>query len=331
MPVGKLQTYKIEKKLREVLKEPIDLGGLLLYPNISVKWKPAKDVDMDKVIMGACDMCCARDMMKHLRCELADPVIKGGRKKVGTFPNEMNKQAERLRELYGRAPFVYEVEQEMLKNLNEIVDFDDNVATKHNGNYLKMARGMFDVLTASRPDAMVFGRAEIRDGLHNLEIDKYLRLILEDYPGARMIPTDLATEARWEQLDKVIAEGPQSGVGSGKIIWVVNTSTEPPGEHWQAICVDLKEKQAHLYCSCNNWLEESTYNPMRRIVDKYHMPLWTPLVCSQKGNADCGVFATLFCSLFLDDKHERLAHIPLPDHNLCAMRKEIEESYKGAV
>ena len=73
----------------------------------------------------------------------------------------MNKQAERLRQEYGRTPYVYDVEQAMMDNLKELVDLDYKKATKFNSCYLSMARGMFDTLCMSKPEAMIFGCAEI--------------------------------------------------------------------------------------------------------------------------------------------------------------------------
>lgn len=326
--IGNLQTYKSEKILENIIKTPIDLNGILLYPNVSVRWKTPDSVDIKSIIKGACQFCCARDAIKYMRRNLADSVIKGGSKKVGIFPNELNKQAELLREEYGRAPCIFEIQQAMTKNLKRLVDFDDKKATKFNGKYLKMARGMFENMRIANPSTMIYGRSEVRDGLNNLEINKYLEFILEKYPGATMIPPYLCLPELWKQFEDAIIAGPKPGKGSGKIIWVLNTSDESPGVHWQAACVDLIKKQCHLYCSCNFKISHSTYEPFRKLADKYSMPLWMPFVCSQKGSADCGVFSCMYCILFLEDNHISIDSVPMPDHNLCRMRNEIERLYK---
>ena len=138
----------------------------------------------------------------------------------------------------------------------------------------------------------------------------------------RLIPSWLSTNI--QSFISVVDESISNNSIDDLVIFIVNTAVELPGQHWFLVAYDATIKSLIYYDSVNNDLYQHVYDKIQKLAERNNLQIMVPIVCSQMGDAECGVYSLMKAELLMDGNIDGLMYIAIPDDVLYKYRRKLQ-------
>lgn len=333
--LSKISSY-MQMRNREI--DLSTLKSLFAYPNSKVSW----DNCLPPRIYNICSADVTESMRKGLKrarkC-LARPVIKGGKRNHKMWPNKMLELIELVQNELGRDPLVcelpnYIISNNQIKPEDCIFDFDFNEELRPGDtpnscflHYCKEIENLCELHGSKiyKSDSL----SPTRDWLTNIDIDKILSNYTHSADGSLtnnsyILPTQLST------MIETFAEMVRSNNNKYRFIGcVINTSSNPPGEHWICIGANMEKEILSLYCSCNYQVITDITYVLYQLARELKFTIEMSMVRSQWGASDCGIYSTIRLISLIYGNDNYLMYSSVPDFEIYEYRKKFYELLYG--